>query len=109
MNRRTKITFPVFGYTMVVVLAKNLMRTGKRLKVDLSDARAAFVTDPTQPKKGWIIFGEEPDENTLAHESSHAIRTMLRMAGARCDDEVFAYHLDHLVLRIHKFLKRGSK
>jgi hypothetical protein len=109
MNRRTKITFPVFGYTMIVILANNLVKTGKHLKVDLSDARAAFVTDPTQPEKGWLVFGADPDENTVAHEASHAIRTMLRTAGAKCDDEIFAYHLDHLVWRIHKFLKRGKK
>jgi hypothetical protein len=106
MNRQTDVRFPVFnGYVVRVILSRDMKRTGQRLHVDLAGCVGAFVSSPEQPKRGWLVLGLEPDEATIAHESSHAIRELLRVHGARNDDETFAYHLDFLVGRIHKFLK----
>jgi hypothetical protein len=109
-NRTTDITFPVFnGYTVRVILSHDLKATGRRLNADLDNAIAAHVpADPELPKRVWLIFGLEPDEATVAHEASHAVRSMLNYVGARTDNETFAYHLDYLVGRIHKFLKRAK-
>jgi len=107
MNKSTDIRFPVFnGYVVRVILARSVQATGRRLHTDLTDAMAAFISDSTKPKIGWLILGPAPDEATVAHESSHAVRHMLKVHGARNDDETFAYHLDYLVGRIHKFLER---
>jgi hypothetical protein len=105
LTNRTDIRFPIFGgYKVRVILARNVERTGQRLHVDLSPpCKAASVTNGT--KTGWIVLGPEFDEGMIAHEASHAVRAMLAFMGARNDDETFAYHLDFLVGRIHKFLK----
>jgi hypothetical protein len=108
MNRRTRIVFPVFnGYEVRVVQAHSVQATGKSLHVDLSDAQAALVTDPAHPSVSWLVLGPKADEADVAHEASHAIRAMFKTMGVQhAANEVFAYHLDYLVGRIHKFLKR---
>ena len=106
-NRTTRVCFPVFrNYVVRVILARDIERTGRRLHSDLSNAAAAFVTQDDKPGRGWLVLGPGADEALVAHEASHAIRAMFASRGVRNDDETFAYHLDFLVGRIHRFLKR---
>lgn len=104
-NRRGRLSFTVFEYTFHVIQSNNIQRTGKRLKVDLTGAYAAFCTNPDKPQSGWLVFGFDATPGIIAHEAAHGIRQMLINAGVRIDDEVFAYHLHHLVSYLHKFLK----
>lgn len=109
-NRRTRVTFPVFnGYQVRVILARDVRRTCRRLREKVEDAEAAFLTRPERPGVGWIVLGPTPDAGTIAHEASHAVQELFRYAGARRDEEVFAYHLDYLVRRIHGFVDRGQE
>lgn len=113
MNRRTDITFPVFsGQIVRVILAANVKTTGQRLQSDLSAARGGFIANAGQSVAGWLpnvvgwlVLESEPDAATVAHEASHAVRALFRASGVRVDEEVFAYHLDFLVGRIHRFMK----
>lgn len=108
MNSRAVVTFPVFsGYKIRIIFARDVCATGKRLGVDLTGAVAAHVNGGGPC--AWIVFGLIPDAATIAHEASHAVRCLLTWAGARNDNETFAYHLDFLVGRIHRYLKRRSK
>jgi len=110
VNRSTDVKFPVFnGYVVRVIAARDVKATGRRLGTDLTGAMAAFITSTASPKKGWLVLGTAPDEGTIAHEASHAIRALFNAHGARMDDEAFAYHLDFLVGRIHRFLKGGKR
>lgn len=106
-NRRTKIRFPVYNkYTITVIHSKNLLRTGKAVGVDLTNCGACFVEHPTRSLRSWLLFEVgNVNEMIIAHEASHAIRSMFRKVGVRCDDETYAYHLGHLVERLHKFLR----
>lgn len=105
-NRRTKITFPVFnGYTVHVICARDVAATGRRLKEDLSDAEAGFITHPERAGRGWLVFGKDPAPDCVAHEAFHAVTDLFRYTGVGPDEEAFAYHLDYLVGRIHKFLR----
>lgn len=107
-NRATDITFPVFtGFKLRVILSRNMIGTGHRLGTDLSGCAGAFIKYPDNPGRGWLVFDAKPDAATIAHEASHAVRELFRHAGVRNDDEAFAYHLDYLVGRIHKFIDRG--
>lgn len=109
-NRSTIITFPVFPHhKLTVIHAKSVKETGKRLGADLSECKAAFVWDMEDSYKSWMVLGVDADENTIAHESCHAIRHMLKESGVRIDNEVFAYHLGYLVEKVHKFLDRGKR
>lgn len=107
-NRRATITFAVFGYEVRVILAHSIKATGRRLREDLSNAAGAFITRDDEPLVGWLVLEHNPDEGVIAHESAHAVRAMLTATGASLDDETFAYHLQYLVERIHRFVKRGT-
>jgi hypothetical protein len=109
-NRSTVVRFPVFnGYEVRIILAKAIARTASRLGADLSGAVAGYIyPTPERPKVAWIVFGLDPDEATVAHEASHAVRALLQYVGAKNDNETFAYHLDYLVGKIHKFMKRSK-
>lgn len=109
MNRATVVRFPVFsGFEVRVILSHNLITTGRRLQTDLAGCAGAFLTSNKKPGIGWLVLPLDADEATVAHEASHAIRALLNHVGARNDNETFAYHLDFLVGRIHRFMK-GKK
>jgi len=63
---------------------------------------ACFIPDG---KHGYLVLPLNPDEGTIAHEASHAVEELFNFTGVSRDEENFAYHLDYLVGRIHKFLK----
>lgn len=110
MNRRTNIIFHAMNKRVLrVIQAKDVKRTMHRLGFPDFDCVACFVHAGADRKPGtpfgWIVFDENPDEATVAHESSHAVRALFAGLGVRNDSETFAYHLDFLVGRIHKFIK----
>lgn len=106
-NRRTSVRFPVFNnYVLHVLFARSVAATGKRLKEDLTDAEAAFVSKENRPGVGWLVFGQHPTPDVVVHEAYHAITHLLTHVGVGRDEETFAYHLDFLVGRIHKFLSK---
>lgn len=106
-NPQTSIKFPVFNdHVIKVLVVSNMERTGRAINADLSGCVAAFVEDLDNVRLSRIVFSNDLSPNTIAHEAAHAIRHMLKVSGVRVDDEVFAYHLGHLVGEIHKFLER---
>jgi hypothetical protein len=106
INRQTRVKFPVFNYEVRVIFSRNIQATGRGLRVDLTGDAAAWVTNDEHPNTGWLVLPTSPDAGTIAHEASHAIREMLESRGATLDNETFAYHIDFLVGRIHRALKR---
>lgn len=112
MNRRTVVRFPVFsGYEVRVILSANPVRTAARLGAGSDYCVACFIpADPGAPfPVAYLILPLAPDEGTIAHECAHAVRAIFKRAGVRNDDEAFAYHLDYLVGRVHKFLGRVKR
>lgn len=107
-NRSTKITFPVFGYQVRVIFSADVQKTCRRLRENPGECEACFICREDLPH-GYIVFHLAPDEGTIAHEASHAVQEMFRRAGAKRDEEVFAYHLGFLVERIHKFIRKKPK
>ena len=108
-NRRTRITFPVFrDYEVRVIQSHDIAATGRRLRENLEGAAAAYITREEDgiTGKGWLILGPNPSPEDVAHECFHAVEALFKWIGAENrDEEAFAYHLDYLVGRVHKFLK----
>jgi hypothetical protein len=106
-NRCTTVKFPIFsGYKVRIILSNNIKTTCRRLgHPDVYPCEACFIPGEY---KCWLVFSAQPDEGTIAHEASHAIQELFRTVGSRRDEESFAYHLDYLVGRIHKFLKSSK-
>lgn len=69
-----------------------------------SDTAEAF----THCAKSFAIIYLKPeaDAGTIAHESYHAVRTLLRFIGAQEEEEVTAYHLDFVVSMVTVFQKK---
>lgn len=107
-NRATSVRFPVFnGYTIRVILSRNVPRTAGRLGAGTGHCIACFIRDDVESnRRAWLVLPVEPDAGTVAHEAAHAVRELFRFTGVRNDDETFAYHLDFLVGRVHKFVGR---
>lgn len=108
-DKRATVRFDVFGYTFTVIQAESVQRTANRLGGHIPGAFAQFITRDEKPMHGYLVFSVEPDAGHIAHESSHAVWYMLKGAGAELDDETFAYHLQHLVTHVHKFMSRVAK
>jgi hypothetical protein len=105
-NRRTKVVFHGFrDFTVHIIFARDVERTGRRLGGDTSGSDAAYVY-AAGGRAGWLILPLNPSESLVAHEAAHAVRHVMDSAGALIDDEVFAHHLDFLVHRIYTFHKR---
>jgi hypothetical protein len=113
-NRRTHISFPVYKYRITVIQARDLVATGHAIAnrynvtVELAGCAACFVQHPKKALRCWLLFELDATESTIAHEASHAVTAMFRAVNQRRDEEAFAYHLGHLVHRLHKFLKRSA-
>lgn len=108
-NRRTTVRFESFnGHTVHVILARDVRRTAKRLDAELDAGTLAAYVQSHDGSKRHLVFTPDADAGTVAHEASHAVRAMFAYRGVRNDNETFAYCLDYLVGRIHKFM-RGTK
>ena len=105
-NRSVRVKFPVYGYEVRVILSRDVRRTCQRLQAGDSYCVACFIPGEDSKRRGYLVLPLAPDEDTIAHEASHAVRELFRWAGAKTDEEAFAYHLGFLVGRIHKFIKR---
>jgi len=105
-DKRTTVKFDVFGYAFTVIKTESVQRTANRLGGHVPGAFAQFMTKEGRPIHGYLVFATDPDPGHVAHEASHAVWYMLKGAGAELDDETFAYHLQHLVAHIHKFMNR---
>lgn len=106
-NSQTTIRFGVYDYEVRVIMSRDIVATGRRLRTPLTGCIAAYITDPSDPLRGWMVLGPASGPGTIAHESAHAVRAMFEAVGAEIDDEMFAYHLGFLVTRIHKFMERS--
>lgn len=105
---RHSIKFPAFGgYVIRVVFTDNAAAEFVRLKEPKpGDAEAWTITDP----EGYahILLKHDVDAETIAHESFHAVFSLMRFAGAAMEEEVVAYHLGHVVGLITKWAKRPT-
>lgn len=101
-NRTSKVKFPVFGYEVRLIVSRDVRATCARLGAGTDPCVSCFIESEWG---GYIVLDAEPGEGLIAHEASHAVQHLFTWAGARRDEETFAYHLHFLVGRIHKFLK----
>jgi hypothetical protein len=107
-NRSTKVLFPIFGgYEVRLIVTRDIVKTGQRLRENLRDAHAAYVTKDDVAGVGWLVLQPDAGPDLVSHEASHAIQALADFLGTKFDEETFAHHLGYLVGRVSKFLKRG--
>lgn len=103
--RRT-LVFPAFSrYKLHIVFTDDIGRSKKhRYGNDNHCEGAEAIHIPNEGGSSHIIFRYTAGARIIAHESWHAVRSLLLWAGADLDNEVVAYHLGYVVEEVHKFL-----
>lgn len=118
--RRT-IELPAWEYTIHVVLTSDVSQSMKRIEDAhagsspvqdfsvLGNPEAMHLSFAGDNDNSWIIFSRNPSAGTIAHESWHAVRRLMRVVGAELENETVAYHLGYIVNRIVKDIKESNE
>lgn len=107
-THRHKIHFPIFSkFVIHVIFTSDPKTEGVRLNCDLQEDSIAW-TISGEESAVHIVLPHSPDPETIAHESFHAIWSLMKFAGAQLEEEVVAYHLGHVVGCITKWSKRNA-
>ena len=106
----TRIEFPVFHYTVYVEIAsdfKKALRSHKRTKNVPSEPGVRWIS-VHEAHEGFSFIFLKPDATTgeIAHESYHVVRRILEFIGADEESEVVAYHLEYMVDKITRFIRK---
>lgn len=119
-ERRRVVDFPVWNYSVHVILSSNIDLSKNALEKKLDHrvevenrkhiyqdggVHLAYKGEPV----GWMILGFDSPCSTVAHEAWHAVRRMFEYTGADLDSETVAYHLGYLVEQIIRFLYKCDK
>lgn len=107
-THRHKITFPVFNYKAYVIFTNNILRECMRLtKGEPEEDTKALTVINTQ---GFchILLPHDVSAENIAHEACHVVNHIMVWTGAAIEDEVFAYHVGHIVGRITKWRNRHA-
>lgn len=106
----TKVKFAAWGYIVHIVLTNNVdASVARRISGHKSGRAEAACLEYHDLAACTLVLPYSAGAPTVAHESWHAIRLMLRFYGAGFDNETVAYHLAHLVEQIDKFQKKSKK
>jgi hypothetical protein len=108
--------FGVFDYEIHFIETDNFKLAAQHLKLNacqsLNENTLGVTWNAHDKMKSYIFLKKDPGLHILVHECWHAIYQMLTCRGVELEDELVAYHLDHLVLQAAKFYYasfRGSK
>jgi hypothetical protein len=102
----TWVTFEVMAsYQVRVILSKDLAKSAKlRLGCNPeSTDGGGFVFNVKGEGRSYIFLEHEAPESTVAHECWHIVHQIMDWCGAELDNEVVAYHLDHMVEKVYEF------
>lgn len=103
----TWVTFEVLAnYAVRLVFTDDVRRSASERFGHTPEGSAdAFCFHPTgSPNMSYIVLPLNVTESTTAHEAWHIVNKMFHYVNMHdFDDEIVAYHLDHLVEKIYEF------
>lgn len=107
------IEFPVFcNYVVHVEVASDFHAAMQKYpatkNVPLADVQA-IVIHKDDASHSFMFLKPSANAGTIAHESYHIARRMLRYMGCDPDNETIAYHLGYIVNQITKFMRTVRK
>lgn len=103
----TWVTFEVMANFQVrVIFTNDLLKSATRLGSMPEGTADAFCFNVKGEGRSYIFLKMDSPENVVAHECWHIIHRMFTWCNvSEWDNEVSAYHLDHLVEEVYKFKK----
>ena len=109
----TTIHFPVFcNYTVHIELAEDIhtaMRKYPTTRNISTEDVEAITVHKDDASFSFVFFKPNANAGTIAHESYHIVRRILKYMGCDVDNEVVAYHLGYLVNAITNFIRKGQR
>lgn len=100
------VTFEVMANFQVrLILTDDLLKSATMRGLSAaSDNADAFCFHLKATGLSYLVLNLNSPEATVAHECWHIVHRVLTYCGvADMDDEIVAYHLDHLVEQVYKF------
>lgn len=111
-NRIEIITFPVFSnFVIHVEVTKDIEKTIRKYPTiaDMahgSDNDADAITVYNGGKYCYIFFHPDATFGTVAHESFHAVESLMKLVGIKMKGETPAYHIGYITERVVAFLRK---
>ena len=102
------VTFEIMScYQVRLIISKDLNRSAKaRLSTSPTETNGGgFVFNVKGEGRSYLFLAHDADESTVAHECWHIVHRIMDWCGAELDNEVVAYHLDHMVEKVYEFKK----
>jgi hypothetical protein len=103
------ISFEVLaGYQIRLVFTNDLLKSATgRLGCTPGENADAFCYHVKGIGQSYIFLPLDAPEGTVVHEAWHVVFRMMHYIHVQdMDDEVVAYHLDHLIEQIYKFKRQ---
>lgn len=101
----TWISFPVMAnYQVRLILTNDLQKSANSRLSQPPQNADAFCYHVKDEGRSYIFLGLDAEESTVAHECWHIVHRVLTYCGVQdMDDEIVAYHLDHIVEQVYRF------
>lgn len=113
MENTFNIDFPVFGdYTICVVITNDVVEARRARDLEIDErfygvAEALHCYNEKLEGLAWLFFNYKTTPGIIAHEAHHAVYRMMEWIGAKSvDQEIFAYHAEHIVDKVWNFIKK---
>jgi hypothetical protein len=103
----TWVSFEVMAnYQVQLIITDDLMKSAKGRINSSPEEADAFCFHVKGAGRSYIFLRHDSDESVVAHECWHIVHRVLTYCGvADMDDEIVAYHLDHMVEKVYEFKK----
>jgi hypothetical protein len=101
----TWVTFEIMAsYQVRLVLTNDLGKSAEaRLSTKPEVHGDGFVFNVKGAGRSYLFLQHDAPESTVAHECWHIVHRIMDWCGAELDNEVVAYHLDHMVEKVYEF------
>lgn len=102
----TWVTFEVMAnYQVRLIFSGDLNKSAKaRLnEAPTDDNGGGFVFNVKGVGRSYLFLEHDAPESTVAHECWHIVHRIMDWIGAELDNEIVAYHLDHMVEKVYQF------
>jgi hypothetical protein len=101
----TWVTFDIMAdYQVRLVITNDLNKSAEaRLGSNPPAHGDGFVFNVKGEGRSYIFLQHDSTEGTIAHECWHIVFRIMDWCGAGLDNEVVAYHLDHMVEKVYEF------
>jgi hypothetical protein len=116
MHKIRKVEFAALDYTVYIVITDDYKKTKERLRLhstgrQIDEGVLAFTFNACNNTESFIFLKPDAPVSVIAHEAWHVVFKMLSARDIKVSketEEVVAYHLDYLVSKTCKVMRKGK-